>query len=392
MRTMHPVLKRGGLYWDRELLPPGAYEERFSRIQGAIAASGDDAWLLFGDVERYGALAWFSNFLPRTRSALALAPRAGAPTLLVSVGLRDVPAAKTLTWIDDVRPFSRLPRALTALMEERGLAGARIGLAGIEELLSIKDWGEIEAGLPVAQFASRAAQVAALRASKDDCEFAALRLAAKVVSGGLDRFAEALKTGANMREVFARAERFMRANAAEDVRVMCAGGAQCGVALRPLEDRVVRDGDVVMIYVAAEVQRYWAEEARTFVVGVASPAMRNLAARARAAHDAMAAAARPGVACARVAEAAERALEAAHLVDSARGYGFGCGIGFDAEETPAIARGSHDVVSPRSALALRVIVHEDGIGVALAGTLHLRDGEATRFGGPGFAEIASGGA
>ncbi len=43
MRTMHPVLKRGGLFWDRELLPPACYAERLTRIRSPIAESGDDA-------------------------------------------------------------------------------------------------------------------------------------------------------------------------------------------------------------------------------------------------------------------------------------------------------------------------------------------------------------
>ena len=75
MRTMHPVLKRGGLYWDQELLPPACYAKRLARIKTLISESGDDAWLLYGDVERYGYVAYFSNFLPRTRSAMALVPR-----------------------------------------------------------------------------------------------------------------------------------------------------------------------------------------------------------------------------------------------------------------------------------------------------------------------------
>ena len=120
MRTMHPVLKRGGLFWDQKLLPPACYAERFARIRSLIAESGDDAWLLYGDVERYGHAAYFSNFLPRTRSALALVPRSGAPAILVSVGQRDIPAAKTLTWIDDLRPFSNIARQACAPDQRKG--------------------------------------------------------------------------------------------------------------------------------------------------------------------------------------------------------------------------------------------------------------------------------
>jgi Xaa-Pro aminopeptidase len=186
MRTMHPVLKRGGLFWDRELLPPQGYVERFGRIQAEIAACGDDAWLVYGDVERYGSLAYFSNFLPRTRSALALVPRSGDPVLLISVGLRDVPAAKTLTWVDDVRPFTRLPRTLVALIEEKGLQRARLGLASVEELMSVKEWTEISTALPDLRTVSRTRELARLRAGKDAAEREAVRRTARVVAGALD--------------------------------------------------------------------------------------------------------------------------------------------------------------------------------------------------------------
>ena len=387
MHTMHPVLKRGGLYWDRELLPPRDYERRFARIQAEIAASGDDAWLIFGDVERYGALAWFSNFLPRTRSAIALVPASGPPTLLIAVGLRDVPAAKTLTWVEDVRPFTRLPRALADVVRERGLEKARVGIACVEELLSIKDWDEIVSALPGALFITRTDEVAALRARKDECEFAALAQAAGVVSGALDLCEGLLKPGVNLRVALSQVERHVRAQAAEDVRIMQAAGRNASVALRPLEDYELRDGDVVMVWLAAEVQRYWAEEARTFVLGAASANMRRLASRAMAALDAMTDLASADVPASALAGAADLALDAAHLRASATGYGYGSGIGLDLAEAPSIARESGDVLPEHGALALRVIAHETGAGIALARSVHFRGDAREIFGKPGLVEI-----
>jgi Xaa-Pro aminopeptidase len=92
VQTQHSVLKRGGLYWDREALPPSLYEDHLKQVQAAIAEAGDDAWIMYGDAQRYGAVAYTSHFLPRARSAIVLVPRSGEPTLLASVGARDVPA------------------------------------------------------------------------------------------------------------------------------------------------------------------------------------------------------------------------------------------------------------------------------------------------------------
>jgi Xaa-Pro aminopeptidase len=379
MRTMHPVLKRGGLFWDHDLLPPRGYDERFHRIQAKVAECGDDAWLVYGDVERYGSLAYFSNFLPRTRSALALVPRTGEPTLLISVGQRDVPAAKTLTWVDDVRPFTRLPRTLVGLIEEKGLQRARLGLVSVEELLPIKEWSEIAKALPDLKTVSRTHDLARLRASKDPSELEAIRRTARVVAGGLDVCARALVPGRPMRAVTAELDGYIRAQAAEDVRIMVASGEQTGVSMRPADDRVLKAGDIVMLYVAAEVQRYWAEGARTFVLGTASDAMRNLAASGSGALASMRDAIRSGVTAQTIAQAADRVLGDEKLRRAAQAYGYGNGIGLDAEEAPMIAQDFSDAIANNAALALRMIGHAQGLGIAIGETILVRDGKVERL-------------
>jgi Xaa-Pro aminopeptidase len=364
MRTMHPVLKRGGLFWDRELLPEACYAERFARIRSLIADSGDDAWLIYGDVERYGHVAYFSNFLPRTRSALALVPSSGEPAILISVGQRDIPAAKTLTWIGDVRPFSKLGRQATALIADKGLANARFGLVGIDESMSLADWTEIKAALPKAQWRSRTAAAMQLRQSKDRWEEAAMRRTARAVAAGLDAVPPILRAGITMRQIGAAVDRVLRRAAAEDVRILIAGGTQCAVSMRPADDTVLQIGDPVMVYVAAEVQRYWAEGARTFVLGDGSPALQALAGRACAALAAMREAVRPGACVSYLRQRAEGLLDDTVRM-SAAAYGYGHGIGLDAEEAPFIEAADDQPLVDGATLALRVIAHGAGQGFAV---------------------------
>jgi Xaa-Pro aminopeptidase len=365
MRTMHPVLKRGALFWDHELLPPACYAQRYARIKALIAESGDDAWLIYGDVERYGHVAYFSNFLPRTRSALALVPHEGDPAILLSVGQRDIPAAKTLTWIDDVRPFSKLGTQACALITEKGLAHARFGLVGVEEQIALADWTDISTGLPDAQWQTRTEAVSRLRTSKDAWERAALRRSAAAVTSALDRVADVARPGTTTRAIAAAADRVLRREAAEDVRVLIAASAHGGLSLRPPDDRVLQAGDTIMIYVAGEVQRYWAEGAGTFSLGPVSPALRALAAAAAAALTAMRAAAVPGVPVSDILARANAALEDNELRASANAYGLGHGIGLDAEEAPFVVAGASERLVAGTTLALRVIGHSAGHGIAL---------------------------
>jgi Xaa-Pro aminopeptidase len=160
---------------------------------------------------------------------------------------------------------------------------------------------------------------------------------------------------------------------------MVASGEQTGQALRPIDDRVLREGDVVMLYVAAEAQRYWAEAARTFVIGHASDSMRRLASQGAAALAALRDAARPGAQASGAATAAQNALGDPAFRQSALAYGFGNGIGLDADEAPVIAPGSAGVIEDNSALAIRAIGHPGGVGYATAETILIVDGKVERL-------------
>ena len=364
MRTMHPVLKRGGLFWDETLLPRALYAERFDRIRALIAASGDDAWLVYGDVERYGDVAYFSNFLPRTRSTLALVPREGEPAILISVGQRDVPAAKLLTWVDDVRPFSDLAARTIALIREKGLAKARFGLVGVEEYMSLGEWSEIEKTLDEAQWHNRTTAMSSLREVKDRWEIGALRRSAAALADAFAIVPQEIGAGMTTRQLTAAVDRELRRGAAEDVRILVGGSFPGGDSLRPGGDWVLRDGDSVTLYAAGEVQRYWAAAARTFVLGPASTALRELAGRAHAALAAMRKAAVPGAKAAAIAAAADAHLADRDLHASATAHGLGHGIGLDPEEAPRIATGSDHRIRAGASLALQVIGRSAGQSIA----------------------------
>lgn len=369
MRTMHSVLKRGGLYWDRDLLPAAAYEARLKRLQAAIAESGDEAWLLFGDVERHGNVVYATNFMPRVRSALAFVPKSGAPVLLANIGLRDVPAAKTITWVDDVRPFGRLPKDLKVLIEEKRLSRSPIGVCGFEELLPVADWTAIEQGLPGVRWQNRDDTLRILRASKETWEIEAIRRAGVMADSALATAPSLLRPGTTMRQAVAAIDRHVRQLGAEDARYLIGSGAQAGVSLRPVDDRVLVPGDTVVLSMMVQAQRYWAETARTFVLGKAPAPLAALYDSATATLGVLRGAARPGTKMGAIAAAAANALGDRALAGTAGAYGFGHGIGLDAEEAPVLRDGGADVVASDATLALRVILHGSGLGVAVAQTV-----------------------
>jgi Xaa-Pro aminopeptidase len=363
MQTQHSVIKRGGLYWDREAVPPATFAGRLKRVQAAISEAGDDAWVMYGDSQRYGAVAYIGHFLPRARSAMVLVPRQGQPVLLASVGARDIPAAKTLTAIDDVRPFVRLPREAIRLLMEQRLGQARVGLVGAHDSLSAEEWEAISSELPEIQWQRRDTSFDGLRAAKEPVEQAVIARANEVVQAGLDAAEAALKPGASIRQAVAAVDKAMRYAGAEDVRLLIATGHG---SLRPASDAVIPAGQGISLLAAAEVQRYWAEAAQTYG---------GDSALASQALDAMAVAARPGATAGSVADAARSVLSSATgwTDTSADSYGLGHGIGLDLEEPPFVRAGESAKLAGGATLALHVVLP----GSIAGRTITVAQGEAS---------------
>jgi len=141
---------------------------------------------------------------------------------------------------------------------------------------------------------------------------------------------------------------------------------------------------VVLLHVAAEYQRYWAEGGQTFVLGAADADTRALADAARRAVAAMTAAARPGAPAGALADAALATLKGVQPLLSTQHsalsthYGLAHGIGLDVEEPPAARPGENTPLVEGSVLALHVVLHgRDGRG-ALAEQTIVLDGSGAR--------------
>jgi Xaa-Pro aminopeptidase len=379
VQTLHTVLKHGGLFSDWDLLPRTMFEDRYARVQAAVAASGDDAWLIYGDAQRYGDVAYVSHFVPRLRSVLVLVPKTGKPDLLASIGSRDIPASKILTWFEEMRPYTRLPGEAVKLVRDRGLDAARIGLVGTRSSLPITEWDAIAKDLPNVVWTERDEAYAGLRKKKDAAEEDALRRSADAIAAAMREAETALRPGRTVREATAEIDRTLRFAAAEDIRLLVASGEGAGVALRPPDERLLNAGDTVLLHIQVEVQRYWAQASRTFSLGAPSETQRGLTGRANNALAAMHAAVRGGARAADVAAAAKGVL-GEELFAVAERYGLGSGIGLDAHEPPAIALDSSETIPDDGAISLHVVVHFGGLGAAAGTTLLLRNGVATPLG------------
>src|SRR3954451_15141650 len=102
MQTVQPSIVIGAYTWDQDRFPRDEFQIRTAGLHRAMDANGWKAVLIYGDTREHSTLAYFSNFTPRLRWALALFQREGEPRLLASMSSRDVPAMKLMTFIPDV--------------------------------------------------------------------------------------------------------------------------------------------------------------------------------------------------------------------------------------------------------------------------------------------------
>src|ERR671918_776145 len=126
--TRHSVLKRGCSVWDREAMPQEEFQGRLDAARRAMAQEGFEALVIYGDNYSFGDLCYLTHYFPKVRGGVAVVPRSGPISLLLNIGSRDVPFAKSLTWVEDVRASGQVGRDSAELLKEKGFTRARIGL------------------------------------------------------------------------------------------------------------------------------------------------------------------------------------------------------------------------------------------------------------------------
>jgi Xaa-Pro aminopeptidase len=377
MDTPHPLRKHGAFFWDKLLLPQPLFEERCKRLQEAIVAAGDDGWILYGDADRSGDLVWLSHYLPPVRWGAAVVLRQGPPVLVAALDPEDASVAATQTWIAEVRPAGEFAAALAAVLNDRKLLGKRVGTVGVVDGVTARDWDALREQVPNVRFEQRDAAMRPLRPARQLAERNAVRRAGNVVERGFEIARHVFRAGVPMIQCTALIDRELRKGAAEDVRILVAAGEQTGNQLAPPDERVLRNGETVLLYVAAQVQRYWVEAAQTLVLGAIPPAVRELSNRAWRAVVQMEANARPGAKVADVAVAGRNAIGSGGTHwDTATRYGLGHGIGLDGEEPPFVSVDSTETIERETVLALRVVFHAGTLGAIAGGTYVIQPRES----------------
>jgi len=257
MRTMHPSIMIGSYGWEQDRVPRDEFQIRLDALHALMDRQGLAAVLVYGDAREHAALAWFANFIPRMRWAMALFPRKGEPRLLTSMSPRDVPAMRQMTWIPDVMSGWNWESAFDPWLAKLGGEDpAGIGSIGFD-LMRPPLMQSLQKSLGN-RFRLQAVdgEVLALRSTRPR-ELSLIREACKVVEAGAVTMRNAWRGGLGNEAAALEGERVARAMAAQDVRTLVSFDR--GRTLSPFRGSFDARAEPFLGYIAVKHMGYWAE-------------------------------------------------------------------------------------------------------------------------------------
>ncbi|MGY1690546.1 M24 family metallopeptidase [Geodermatophilus sp. SYSU D01105] len=316
--------------------------------------------------------------VPRSDEPFLVVPRLEAP--MVDASPAGGLGLEVLAWDETDDPFALLARTATA----------RLGASPTRVAVGARTWAEhalgVQRALPGAVLELAGPVVDRLRMVKTPAEVAELAAAGAAIDRVHARVGEWLRVGRTEAEVGADIAAAILAEGHVGVDFTIVGSGPNGASPHhELSDRVVREGDLVVVDIGGETATgYRSDCTRTYAVGRAPDAeVAEWYGVLQQAQAAATAAVRPGV-------TAEQVDAAARDVIAAAGWGehfihrTGHGIGLDTHEAPYIVAGNDLPLVPGMAFSVEP-------GIYLAGRAGARiedivvctdDGVATLNDGP----------
>jgi len=318
-------------------------EQRQEHARQLLAENGLDAIVLmtgtsmqyFAGIRWWGGERTFALIMPakgnsfyvcpafeegRAREQIANAPGGANPDVRV--------------WQEDESPYERIAQGL----KDRGMGSGKVG---IEETIRFVFADGIAKTCPQATVLSATPVTAGCRMIKSSHEIALMRLASQVTLAAYEAAYHAVKDGMTqpqVEELVRKAHEQLGFTGGADVQV----GEFSAFPHGSLTPQVVHEGTIVLMDGGCTAEGYQSDITRTYVLGKASDKMKKVFDIVHRAQSAALAAARPGVACGSIDDAARKVI-------TDGGYGpdykyfthrLGHGMGMDGHEWPYLVRGN----------------------------------------------------
>ena len=219
-------------------------DERYARLRAAMEADNLDAILVAGKGHWWtgrGYVRYLSDFHLWGHDGLILLPLAGEPALTLSSYAVARKIAKR-GWIEDTHGDVFLVPRTVQLIQDRGLARARIGIAGMRSIIGAGTYEDLKLALPHATFVSADDLFDRVRAIKSPLEIQQNRELWTLAQSAMERFVTVLEPGRTQREVAAEAARVALEGGARDMLIFI---GESPTQYDPPEDIPLRCDDIV---------------------------------------------------------------------------------------------------------------------------------------------------
>jgi Xaa-Pro aminopeptidase len=329
---------------------------RREAVRGIVDERECEALLAFGSHGHAEHFRYLTNFAPALGDAWLVLGGTDAPVCVLDFDWQ-VDEARRRSGVQDWRArFDAAPLVAEVLAE---LAPRRLAVAGLERL-PVTAWETIRGDFEVVDVS---AGVARLRRRKSELELRLLREAARLTDAGLDLARAEARPGASERELAARIGQALGPEWAFPPTVN--SGNDDPVPIRDSTERLLEEGDSVMVDIGAGYEGYQADASRTFVLGEPSAEQQRVWAAVLRAYEVALGVVRAGVPGRAVHEAAAKAAEdsgfrLAHRI----GHGIGLATSF---EWPDLGGGEEPLEAGST------ICIEPSLAVPGAGTMKLED-------------------
>jgi Xaa-Pro dipeptidase len=233
-----------------------------------------------------------------------------------------------------------------------GLDGKRVGVEPRQ--LRLLEFRYVKAGAPEADYPDASDVLSSLRLRKDQAEIEAMRRAVKIAQEALQATIPSIKMGMTEKELAAELVVQLLKNGSDPelpfAPIVSAGPNAANPHASP-SDRKLQAGDLLVVDWGAAYDGYISDLTRTFAVGKVDEEYLKIHEIVQQANAAGRAAAKPGVPCANVDNAAREVIEKS-------GYGVyfthrtGHGIGMEGHEEPYMRGDNMQLLEPGMAFTV----------------------------------------
>lgn len=356
---------------------PSEYQLRANQLRAEMALQNLDALLFYG--WKRGQIFFVSGYYPNyiANVAMVLLPRESEPALRIRFPF-DLDRAKAESWIQDVGASGNvlnLAEDCADICEQKGLSFARIGLVtgdNIMDEMPYSLFAALKKALPNVTWVEANDMIQSARLIKTPGEYEALKESARLADRGIKAARDAIKPGCTEYEVVASAEAEMRRNGA-DAHLVVIASKGLRELIGPPENKVLEEGDNVILEAAVQKDGYWTQVAQVFYVGGPSEAQSKIYKDTYQAFMDGVDAVHPGNTCREVAEVIQASLERSGYRGSIE-QDFGHGIGLDLPEPPRIELKDNTIIKKGMVIVIHPAVRKMGVGGAfIGGTVLVHD-------------------